>query len=247
MPLVFEKMTQTLAAGEILRLGVAGDFVRICEAAYAVKVTLLKGGRVIGSMAGMLAGDYVRDVDFDAVWVTNGTTPQVITLQVAGGGVGSDRVLGEVSVINGELARVKANQCFMGVISNPQVAGQCGLAQLWNPAASGKNLILNKVSILAVAGGVFAIFRHNVALTLGYPGMSKVASGAASAAEVRSGASAANIGSQYANFGVASANESKDFAFSEPFVIPPGWGIHTSVNTPNTAAYTTFQWIEEGI
>ena len=144
--LVCEKLTQTLAAGAQWRVGVAGDFFRLAVAPYSVSVSLLVGNRIIGTMAGMLAGDYVKDIHFDGILITNGTTAPDVTMQIAGGGAGSDRVLGEVSVINGELARVKAGMCFTGANYSAPVAGQYSLCQLYNPAASGKNVILNKIT-----------------------------------------------------------------------------------------------------
>jgi len=167
---------------------------------------------------------------------------------VGDGEIQDSNVAGTVSVINGEIARVKANQSFMAVELNPAVAGQYGMVQLWNPVASGKRLILNKISVFSqVAAMGYGLFKYNTALTLQGNAASKLSSGALSSGEMRTGSNVALVGNQYANFGLIGATESKDFPFSEPFVIEPGWSIYLCPAAPNTSAYTTYQWNEEVI
>src|SRR5687767_12346484 len=96
--LVFEKLTQSLAANETWRLRIAADYFRIAASSWPLTVRVSKDNRELGSMSNLQAGDYVNGVPFDSVEIINGANAQSVTVQLAGGGVGSDRVLGEVSV-----------------------------------------------------------------------------------------------------------------------------------------------------
>lgn len=249
MSLVFEKLAQSLSAGQRLPLNIAGDFFRLSAAAYPVSVSLLKNQRIIGTMQNLLAGDYVNGVEFDGVIIDNGATAQDVTIQIAGGGAGSDRVLGEVSVINGELARVKAGACFIGPVNQAGVAGQYSYTELWNPAGSGKNLILNKISAQCLTAAVsLYVARHNAALaTLAGNGISKITSGGTGAAELRAGTNAVLVGAPMGYFAIAAASDSKDFDFSEPLIIQPGAGVLVNTLLFNVNLSATFQWIEESV
>lgn len=248
MSLVFEKMAQALSANQQIKHSIAGNFLRIAEAQYPVTIEILSGNRVVGSMTNMQAGDYVRDFEFDGYVLTNGAAAQNVTLQICGGGVGSDRVMGEVSVINGELSRVKANSCFCGMGSSAGVAGQYSHVQIWNPAASGKNLILNKISALFVTNSGAGINVSSAPLTnLTGKGVSKYLGGVASVGEIRNQTNAAALGTQVLNFGIEVSGGSKDFPFSEPFVIPPGRGVIVQCGGVNISIYGSFQWNEEAI
>lgn len=252
MNLVFEKLKQTLAANQTIQIGIAANFFSLTKCAWPVTVTLLQDNQIIGRAVDMLAGDFLEDIEFDAVWITNGAIAQEVGWQITGGNAGSTRVMGEVSVINGELNRVKANQCFIGVSASINVAGQCSAGQLWNPAASGKNLVLNKVSVMSGTGGAnmaYWLNRHNAALTTLMAGMpqSKLIGGAAPVAEIRTAANAAMIGAQLAYVGTPGVYESKDFQLAEPVIVPPGYGFVVQATIVNVASFATFQWNEEAI
>lgn len=153
MSLVFEKLTQTLSAGQVWRLTIAADFFRIAAAAWPVKVRILKAGRILGEMDGWQAGDYVRDVDFDAVEVEAGSIAQTVTVQIAGGGVGSDRVIGEVHVIDGSSSTSRAGKAFYGELSKTSAAGMFPVVEFWNPAASGKVQVITKIMVSSSVSG----------------------------------------------------------------------------------------------
>lgn len=251
MNLVFEKITQTLAAGQQVISNIAGDFFRLSVAPYPVTVALLKNQRIVGTMAGMLAGDYVKDMDFDGVVITNGETAQNVTFQIAGGGAGSDRVLGEVSVINGEVQRVKAGLAFIGRSSITATAGQYAHCQLWNPAGSGKNIILNKMTVCSSVAQHFLGAFHNAALaTLHVKGSSKLQGGAASVMECREEAPVTLVGNtQIFNFdiGAGVVGTSVDYAFSEPLIITPGSGFVLGSMVVAAQLSLNYQWVEEAI
>lgn len=246
MTIVFEKFSQPLAAAYKWDIGVAGSYLRLSACQWPCTVLLYKQGRIIGQMANMLAGDYVEGVDFDAVSVLNGSTAQTIDIQISGGGAGSNRVLGEVSVINGEIQRVKAGGAFIGYAAASAVPGQMSHNQLWNPAGSGKNLILTKISVLPSTSAAIGL-GTSVAALLALTGAagSKKLGGAAPLAELRGATYAALQGIQVGNFSIVSG--SMDFSFSEPLVAPPGNGVIIFSSLVNINLYTTFQWFEEPV
>lgn len=247
MNLVFEKITQTFAASASVRTNIAGNFFRLSVAAYPVSISLLKDFRIIGTMNNMLAGDYVKDIDFDGVIITNGATGQAITFQIAGGGAGSDRVLGEVSVINGEIARVKAGNSFIGYSVCSPVAGQYSHCQIWNPSAV-KNVILNKISVLTSVQQLTALNTSVAALTaISGASANKLIGGAAPVAEMRGTAYAASQGVTVTNFAYPTSLESVDYPFSEPILLGPSKGIIMQCNLVNTIIYASWQWNEEAI
>lgn len=245
MNLIFEKYTQILTAAQRLQVQIAGNFFRLSVAPYPVTVSLISNSRIIGTMAGMLAGDYVKDIEFDGVVIVNGATDQSISYQIAGGGAGSDRVLGEVSVINGEVASVKAGRCFMGFAGGAGVAGQLMHAQIWNPLGSGVELIVSKISVIAGVQQSIGINTFGFALTNGSSTKRNKSSLLANPkAALCYGAYAAMQGTQFGNFATSSTMENVDFEFSEPIVVVPGRGILTFASIVNTWMYTTFQWEE---
>lgn len=230
--LVFEKLTQYLSAGQVWRLTIAADFFRIAAAAWPVKVRILKAGRILGEMDGWQAGDFVRDVEFDAVEVEAGAIAQAVTVQIAGGGVGSDRVLGEVSVISGEVARTDAGVAFFGSTSVSAVPGQYSFVQLWNPAGTGKSAVVTKVLVGSTSAALASISvrANQVALgatDVGAPnGSAKKIGAPTSQCEVRNGASATYPVSERIAWALFSAGVGTgQVEFNEPVIVEPGRGL----------------------
>ena len=228
MNLVFEKLSQALAASESWRLNIAGDFFRLSEAAYPVSVSLLKEMRIVGTMRNMMAGDYVRDIAFDGVIIDNGATAQNVYVQIAGGGAGSDRVLGEVSVIDGAVVRTVAGGSFWGSLSVTGAAGNFPNVQFWNPAASGVRVVIEDIAPACSVSQPVKIGVTSAALAnLQGCCRSKKSGGADSKAEIRYQDSAALLvtaATQLAAPYVA-ANRSEIYKLTSPVVLLPGYGL----------------------
>lgn len=164
MNLVFEKLSQTLSAGQTWELNIAADFLRVESAENPVTVRLLRGGRILGQMYDWSAGDYVRGVEFDSIQIVSSLSNDV-TIQIAGGGVGTDKVLGAVTVsgsvsISG-IASVyddnefatKSGKAFSGYAASAVVAGNYHAKILSNPAGSNVDLVLKEVNVSTFYGG----------------------------------------------------------------------------------------------
>jgi hypothetical protein len=103
------KITQTFNGRVEWIIGGAG-FFKLMDSVTPVDVELWLGGRQVLEAEDAEAGEYYP-VEFDRVVITTPVSQEVRWLYAPIGG-GSDRLAGEVSVVDGELARVKAGVCF---------------------------------------------------------------------------------------------------------------------------------------
>lgn len=242
----FEKLTQTIAAGAAWRLGMAAAELQIVSSSYPLRVTLYRGGAVIGSGSNVLAGDYFRGVDFDFVELFSDDA-QDVTVLLSDGVSGSNRIVGEVSVINGELSRVKSGKAFIGNGVQSAVVAEYAHVQLLNPAGSLVDVVVNKISVMSASSAIEFVPRlYDTPLaSLGVNASSKKLGAAAPVGQVRMASLAAQTGTGIMSLGVSSAYESKDIPFSEPFILEPGKGLLIATGSVNASLFTTFQWIEE--
>lgn len=242
----FDKLTQTIPAGGVWRLGMAAAELQIVASSSPLRVTLYRGGSVIGSGLNVLAGDYFRGVDFDAVELFS-VDAQEVTILLTDGESGSSRIVGEVSVINGELMRVSSGVCFMAQGYQGGVAAEYQHVQLFNPAGSGRNVVVSKLIVISsVAAQAFRISVGSVAAAvLASAGVSKKVGGAASVAQIRTHSSAAPFGSLSMVAGVSAAYDSREVPFSEPILLPEGTGLIVGSNAVNVSLWGSFQWLEE--
>lgn len=247
--LVFEKLSQALASAYKWDVGIAGTYMRLSSCQWPVTVILYKGGQVIGQMQNMLAGDYVEGIAFDAISILNGATAQAVDVQISGGGAGSNRVLGEVAVIDGGRARVLAGLAFIGYAYAAPVVGNLSHVQLWNPGASGKNLVVEQVSTFTQGAGLsgFAGLGANVALTglIGSPPSKKVGGAASAVAQLRSQANAAILGLLPSMFNMTI--QGPLFKPNEPIIVPPGFGLNIVNGADNQDLGAHFEYFEEAI
>lgn len=247
MSLVFEKLAQSLGVSAHWMIGIAGDFFRLSACDWPVTVRLYQGGREVGAMVGMQAGDFVRDVHFDQVRVENGGTAQAVTVQIAGGGVGSDRVIGEVSVIDGGKARTKAGLAFMGAVLQTPVAGQYSCCQIKNPAGSGRRIVLEQVdATMTGAAGLVGVGQWGADMaTLVAVGAAKMIGSGASSMQLRREAVAALPGLGAMMVGGTASGEAFQRKLSEPIVISPGGNIAVWSSVVNVRLDVGFEWYEE--
>lgn len=224
--LVFEKLTQALQAGQVWRLAIAADFFRIAAAAWPVKVRIMKAGRILGEMDGWQAGDFVRDVEFDAVEIEAGGIAQAVTVQIAGGGVGSDRVLGEVSIIDGARADTQAGKAFIFYSTATGAAGERPAVQFLNPAGSGKTASIKRIllsSSFATNIG-FGSYATPFGAVL-QKSQNKLLGGLEGVTECRTGKTSGYLHSKNHGTVYVQANGTQVIEFSEPVVIGQGKGL----------------------
>ncbi|BEV15566.1 hypothetical protein HBDW_23540 [Herbaspirillum sp. DW155] len=185
---------------------------------------------------------------FTNLQITNATGQATIVgmLLIADGGFFDNRVTGSVEVIDGGKARTLGNGAFMGGVQCQAAASTYAHLQLWNPAGSGKNLIIESATYSSsINGGVF--FRTNGAVlaTLQGNGVAKMAGAPASVGELRYANVAAYQGGNNMLVLNLAAGQFSTFNFKEPIVLKPGNGFLMIETIANGDLTGCFEWYEE--
>lgn len=159
-----------------------------------------------------------------------------------------NRITGSVEVIDGGRNRTAANQAFIGSSFAGSVGGQYPLIQLWNPAASGKVVVLKSFSIGSSLAGTVDLRANTVALAgVGGSLINKRLGGASGGAQVlNTNAVAITAGSVVSSY-MMGANGSIQFQLSEPIVMYPGNGVTADANVVAAAMVASFEWYEEPV
>ncbi|AMP00156.1 hypothetical protein CAter10_2510 [Collimonas arenae] len=151
-------------------------------------------------------------------------------------------------MIDGGKARTLGGITFMMFGSGPPVAGQNAHVQLWNPAGSGKNLVLDALTYSSGANGGILLKLYNAALTtLAGPGQSKKGGGAVAVGVVNVQANAGTLGGATILGVNLSANTPITYRPYEPIVLPPGWGLNMIQTVLATDISGSFEWYEEPV
>lgn len=245
------RVSEPFIAGASKQFNVVGNFFRIDAVtgatAGSLSVEFWHGGsKLLIDRIACDPGDWARAQDgFDRIEVTS-TINQTVTFEVCRGDVGSDRITGEVSVIDGGKGRTLSGVAFMGGGSSAQLAANFSHVQLWNPSAT-KRVIVEGFALSIGPANSFRVGSHSVALTtlVGVIG-SKLAGAAASTAELRLQQNAAQqVSGSYIPALDLLALTAYSFRFLEPVVLPQNQGLVLVPNAVNTAINGTFEFFEE--
>jgi len=162
-----------------------------------------------------------------------------------------NRVSGSVEVIDGGKARTLAGFAYMGGVS---VAGQAGTyshVQLFNPAGSAKNLILEGMLISSSAAAQVDFGPQTLQLDQLFPVKpvsKKFSAGGADTVAVtrRQNAVSTLLGNAFANV-MIQASATVPVKFTEPVVVAPGFGVMVQSETLSAALTVTFEYFEESV
>ncbi|MFT3665577.1 hypothetical protein [Piscinibacter sp.] len=244
-----ELITVTLAANAVARIERAGRYIEVIDAQYTIaSITLTDdAGGQAAFIRNCLSGIYA-EIGFRAFDVVNGASAQTITVMVCTGRGGSRRQPGVVQVVDSSKARVLSNQSFMDFGFASSTAALAAQVQAWNPAGSGKRLIVQKVVVNMSVAGLLNISPSNAALTtLRGQLSSKLGGGASAASQVRTDQAAVPGTSAKQAFGV-SANTPINVLFADPVVLPPGYGLTVWNDVgPVGLLSASFETIEEAV
>lgn len=146
--------------------------------------------------------------------------------------------------VDAGLVRTLNNQAFLNSGGQGAVAGQLAHSQLWNPAASGKRLVIEAISYSTSTGQQIAIGRFAATFGGGAAGVSKYMTGAAGVGLRQLTTNAASqLTGQMLSYTVAAASV-QTINFKEPIVVPEGAGfgaVCTAVNTDLSVNYEYFE------
>lgn len=217
---------------------------------YRTGTGLIRVKLTDGAVIDLLPGQGVSNRNFESIEIVDKSgIANTGTILAGDFDFRDERISGTVDVVDGGKSRTLANSAFMVNILATGVAGQNSHAQLFNPAASGKNVIVEAVTVSSDTAGFIYMFRHTVQLpTFEAAGQSKKLGGANSAA---SGYRTLNVGSVAVVASLLGEYVGPNTPFTytpkEPIIIPPGYGLVVYQAVAAIAIDATFEWYEEPV
>ncbi|MEI7447896.1 MAG: hypothetical protein WCK28_23615, partial [Burkholderiales bacterium] len=183
------------------------------------------------------------------VFNADGTGTIVGELVCGRGKFASTAVAGTVEVIDGGRARSLAGLAFGGYAFQAGAASNAALVQLWNPAGSGRRVVVERLSVVTDTnnGAWLSTAVAQLATVVGQ-GVSKLVGGAASAMQIRRANDPAFPAALPLDAVVLpnSATVIKGYNPVSPVVIPPGSGF-TAWSTGPAGLGASFEWFEEPV
>lgn len=173
-------------------------------------------------------------------------------LVIGAGDLTDNRVTGSVEVIDGEKVRTMAGGMFAGVPAIANTPTQFGNVQLWNPAASGKNLIVTQMAISWTSASNAVVTFENAQLSTLYEHQpsNKKAGATAPVGQLRKQSNAAVM--QVFPYGILQNIEIQAggpaiWKVSGALVLQPGYGLTVNQQTENMGIKASYEWFEEPI
>ena len=185
-----ELLTINLAANQTQQFAKAGRYFEIIDSAYAVRVDFNGDqGQQTDSMVNALSGLFIED-PFAGFAITNGATPQSVTVLILESGRGgSRRQPGVVRVIDQSADKSMAGNQFFGSYSAPAAAGLGSVVMLGAGGGGGKKAVIKILSISSSITGSVILMSGTGPGSLGLPTAAlnpKVVGGANSGSRRRS-------------------------------------------------------------
>ena len=131
---------------------------------------------------------------------------------------------------------------FIGGWESTVSGGNPMNVELWNPAASGKLLICNRVNVWCSGASKLRISHHNAAYANSGSQGNKYLGQAAGVGLIKYAGAALPATPIADNYIPATVNIPIEFV--EPFIIPAGIGLVFSCVTTDLSLSVLFQWIE---
>lgn len=243
-----------LAAGGSQVILADASYVRVLNSTGNVALSLDDIGPFGPIAAGQgfnLAANPQGQASFRRVLITDlSGSANAGNLIVADSSFVDQTLAGTVSVIDGEKARTLAGGMFSGGPSAGATAGQFSYAQLWNPAGTGKNLIvIQSAGSTPVATPISWVITNTAAATDQSAAnlSNKKVGGASGVGQVRIGSTPVLPTVGFLRTSYAAANVEIPWAIKGSIVIPPNSGIGVINNIANTQVAANFEWFEENV
>ncbi|HEY0877152.1 MAG TPA: hypothetical protein VGE10_01745 [Zeimonas sp.] len=229
----------TLPIGGSITLPVQCDYIKYSEGAAGgastrIRVKTERGGTDLE----MSPGDWVRLTERTAqINISNlENEATIIGRVVLGvGSVGSERIAGVVEVVNSEQDTALSGRSFSRAMFPPiAVPGEWSYIQLWNPAGSGKNVIVESLILSSEADDHLHVGFSPTQVALSAGNFSNKFQGkSGSISESRYGTSAGDLllGSPSLDIlGMkVSAKIPIEFPMKRPLIVTPGYGMTVRV------------------
>lgn len=238
-----------IPAGGSQAIDVAGDRVQFLSAVDPFAQIEIRPNFAQGNIS-LKPGQGFKFSEQVTRWIVfnRGTVVLSGYLLIGSGDFFDQRIAGTVDVIDGGKARTLGNQAFMGTSYQGAVAAQYPHVQLWNPAGSGKQLIVGAFAAASATAGGWQLRSAVAALTtLGAAPGSKNVGGAGGVGQVRMVTNAAAQGLTIMMQGYLQASTLYEKKLNEPIVLAPGAGINVLANALNVDITANFEFFEESI
>lgn len=167
---------------------------------------------------------------------------------------GQVTVAGTVSIIDGEKARTLTGTQFAGSAISGATAGTYQNVQLWNPAGSGRNLIVRNAAMNAINAGTNTLYHAPASNALANVVSNAIANkfvgnSTASVAEIRVQETGAINSLNGGIFFQTTANGGSAPTIQMPIfgavVVPPGRGLLVTCTQPASYVTGSWEWFEE--
>jgi len=157
-----------------------------------------------------------------------------------------NRVSGSVEVIDGGKARSLAGIACIGMVTSNAQAGNISHVQLWNPADSTKNLIIEQVlSVSGVTPGIWhAVTNGEIGPVAAAITAKRIGTGYSGKAQLRQVKSVSQLG-QLITLINSPVGVTGSFKPNEPIVLPPGFGYLLFPQAAAADITATFEWYED--
>ncbi|WP_354682652.1 hypothetical protein [Cupriavidus necator] len=240
-----------IPAGAAQAIDVAGDRIHFLSATDPFAEIEIRPNFAQGNIS-LKPGQGFRFSEQVTRWIVfnRGLVALTGALMIGSGDFFDQRISGTVDVIDGGKARTLGGVAFMVPVSQSAVAAQYSAVQLFNLAGSGKNLIVEAVSVqcTTAATQIGLGLASTVFSTAGIFGNAKKAGAAASTAArtyYQATAGGPWIGqSQIVTLGVP-LSQTIEKKFNEPIVLPPGYALSAWNGNPNQDVWASYEFFEE--
>ncbi|NUO87669.1 MAG: hypothetical protein HOQ37_16370 [Cupriavidus sp.] len=242
----------TIAPGGAQAIDVAGDRVQFLTATDPFAQIEIRPNFSQGNIT-LRPGQGFKFSEQVTRWVVfnRGNLPLSGYLMIGSGDFFDRRISGTVDVIDGAKARTLGGIAFSGYAASAAVAAQYSRLQLWNPAGSGKRLVVESVTQMTGSTGANGITMgfNAVALTTAIAfGLCKRSGVADSTAgQLRSDSTAAAAGAFNMMGSSLPASNTYQQKPVEPVLLEPGYGLVMQGASVNIAVSGMFEWYEEPV
>lgn len=246
---MIEVMSAVFAAGETKTYNIPAEYFEVLEALYPFDVLLMqRDGTQLSTIKSAEASYFTRPGRFETFTITSANA-QTIRWFLGSGDAGTRRLSGVVQVVDGARSRTVAGAAFLGNAFSAAAAAQFPHCQVFNPAASGKNVIVSGWEISSPTTGAiqYGIIAAQLTTNLG-GALSKLAGGAVSAALMTTQTPAANLlVAPYLGSSQITASVPLSKTLKEPVVLRPGYGLTVQHQTAATSLGFNPEFTEESL
>lgn len=230
----------TIPASGAITILAEGSFYRLMTAAGALEVR-----RNNGSIVGPLLPGQGERADFLSLTLSDksGAT-NAGSILIGDDTFIDDRITGEVSVINGGMARTKAGNAYLACAVLTSSAGNYSHIGIFNPTASGINAFVSAVHYNGYTSGNYEIRVLTAALANSFTVNNKIVGGAAGVVAGCHEQAASMLGGTIIFKTYASTATPNVYRQDEPLLLRPGYGICVLPVVVNANMACNFEYIE---